>query len=171
MAELYIVKNDLTPSPSIAERVGSEEREAVFTWLDKELGGRAVAIWAGEIVGIDEETQTTGQVLDHSGGSVAGVFTDIRQVVVRSPRAADKSSLGIFDVMDVAVFSTSNGPADISDEMRERMENNDTTVASLFGEVGVPFTQEVAFKSLRDNSRTEEEEERAASPPKLRVIR
>jgi len=70
----------------------------------------------------------------------------------------------------MAIFSTSNGPADISDKERERMENNDTAVAGLFSQIGVPFFQEVAFKPLRDNSKNDDEEP-ASSPPTLRVVR
>jgi len=170
MSELYIVKNNLEPNISLADRAGSPEHLSVFRWLNQNLGGRAVAIWAGEVVGLDDETAETGELLDNANVSVAGIFIDTRRVVVRRPRASERSSVGSFDIVDMAIFSTSNGPADISDKERERMENNDTAVAGLFSQIGVPFFQEVAFKPLRDNSKNDDEEP-ASSPPTLRVVR
>lgn len=172
MAELYLVKNDILtdPDPTLIERAKSSEFSVIQEWLDKELGSRAVAIWCSEIIGIDESNSETGQVLEPMEGSVAGVLMGMRRVIVRRPKASDRSFLGSAEVVDVAVFSTSYGPADISDLDYEQMQNNDTTAASLFKEVGVPLSAEVDFGPLRDNSSTEEDE-LAASSPKLYVVR
>lgn len=172
MAELYLVKNNIVtdPDPTLMERAKSQELPVIEEWLNRELGGRVVAIYANEIVGLDDANDETGQMLEPMKGSVAGILMGLRRATVRRPRDSARSFLGEASVIDLAVFSTSHGPADISELDYNRMQNNDTTAASLFREVGIPLSAEVDFGPLRDNSSTEESEQ-IASPPKLYVVR
>lgn len=170
MARLFLVKNQIEPAPPIFERAKTKELPAVEEWLQREFGNRAVAICSTGIVGFDEFSERTGQLLQPMEGSVAGVFQGVRHVAVRKPRDTVRSHLGTVEMMDLAVFSTSHGPAEISNHDFDRMQNNDTSVASLFGEIGVALSSEVSFGPLRDNS-SAEENEGVASPAKLRVVR
>lgn len=174
MAELYLVPEKTEPElgPSIVERAKSEELPVIDEYLRRELGGRAVAIITGELVELDHTFETTqsGQMIDHTDKSVAGVFMSIEWVIARRSLDAATSSIGKPEDLMVAVFSTSHGPAEVSDDERQRMQNNDTSVISLVSEIGVPIGSEVTFGPLVNNNKTEEDEEKRAGYPSLRVV-
>ena len=168
MANLRLIKSPENPTPkqTLREQARDTEPDAIEAWLDRTVGNRAIALWAREVVGIDSENERLGEALALGQASVAGVFLGIREMQVRTPRAPERSGIGVLASRYVAVFSTSHGPADIPDDTRERMADNDITAATLYAQIGVSLDEKVAFGPLHEHKDDEE-----VSKPILYVVK
>lgn len=170
MSRLRLIKTPENPAPrrTLIEQARDTEPMRIDGWLRQELGDRAVALWAHQIVGVNEdEPGVPGEMLRLGNLSVAGVFMSMREMQIRIPRAPVRSEVGSLVVRHVALFSTSHGPANIPDATRERMADNDLSIATFYEQVGVSLDEKVAFGPL-ENNRDEDEE---PSRPRLYVVK
>jgi hypothetical protein len=149
---------------SLYDRANEHTIEAVDAYMQAEFGKRAVALSAMFVAAFDTVDEIEAVQLRLEEGTVAVVYDSIDEVIVRR-QSSGRSSHKLLEVVEpepciVARFSTSHGPADISNRLRKKMDNNDEgemNLACLYAIIGLALDEPVSFTPLVDGTIEQEE--------------
>ncbi|MFI5212391.1 MAG: hypothetical protein ACHQTE_00325 [Candidatus Saccharimonadales bacterium] len=149
MTELYAVP-DFPPPRSLIERAESEQLVDIDEYLRRTFGCQALSLIADELLVFHYGSPVGETDRIQASGCVAGLYTGLESVTV-SPKS--KRSLYVIrppESQMVATFATAMTD-DVPDDLREKMENNDTDYASMHHKIAVELATPISFEPLANN--------------------
>lgn len=152
---------EMPPARTLVE-MASGRSEYVDAMMQREFGRRAVLIAAANLYVFDdyEFTEETVGTRIHDTGMVSGIFWGITTVeTMELARPEARLSLVTETQRRLAVFAThmdSHVPEIVSD----RMQVNDTSIASGYPRVAIALDEPVEFYKLKHEALVREEEYR-----------
>jgi hypothetical protein len=155
---LSIVK-EMPPATTLLEMAGGNP-ERVSAVIQREFGKRAVLIAASNLYVFEDNEfpdATIGTQLSDTG-LVSGVFRGLETVeTMELARPNERLSLVTEVQRQLAVFAT-HMDWDISDAEGNRMQANDTSIASGYPRVAITLDEPVNFYELKSEARIQDEE-------------